>query len=48
MAHEIGHNLNMNHDFDGTPGVTRTCSTDNSICTNIGGIMDYYQVCYKS
>jgi hypothetical protein len=41
VAHEIGHNMNMNHDFNETPGVTRRDSRGNS-CTNIGGVMDYY------
>ena len=41
IAHEIGHNLNMKHDHDPSPGDTRTCTTDGSSCTNIGGVMDY-------
>ena len=44
IAHEIGHNLNMKHDFNTNPGDTRTCTTDGSSCTNIGGIMDYFGV----
>ena len=45
IAHEIGHNLNMKHDFiDPTPGDTRTCTTDGSSCTDIGGVMDYFGV----
>ena len=45
IAHEIGHNLNMAHDFiDPTPGATRTCTTDGSSCTDIGGVMDYFGV----
>ena len=45
IAHEIGHNLNMRHDFsNGVPGNTRFCDTDGSSCTNDGGVMDYYQV----
>ena len=44
IAHEIGHNLNMAHDFDTSPGNTRTCTTDGSSCTDIGGIMDYFGV----
>ena len=44
IAHEIGHNINMKHDFDNnTPGYPRICPTDSSSCTNIGGIMDYFQ-----
>ena len=45
IAHEIGHNLNMAHDFiNETPGNTRTCTTDGSSCTDIGGVMDYFGV----
>ena len=45
IAHEIGHNLNMEHDFiDPNPGATRTCTTDGSSCTDIGGVMDYFGV----
>ena len=47
IAHEIGHNLNMAHDFiDPNPGATRTCTTDGSSCTDIGGVMDYFGVSY--
>jgi len=43
ITHEMGHNLNMRHDFiDPTPGTTRTCDTDGSSCTDIGGVMDYF------
>lgn len=45
FAHEIGHNLNMRHDFDPNPGNTRTCATTGETCTGIGSVMDYYQVC---
>jgi len=41
VAHEIGHNMNMQHDFVDQPGATRRDSKGNS-CTNIGGVMDYY------
>ena len=48
IAHEIGHNLNMAHDFiNETPGNTRTCTTDGSSCTDIGGVMDYFGVSYS-
>ena len=40
MAHEVGHNTGMFHDFDGNPENPRYDSQGNS-CTNIGGIMDY-------
>jgi len=42
LAHEVGHNTGMNHDFTGSPGNPRYDSYGNS-CTNIGGVMDYYQ-----
>jgi hypothetical protein len=32
----------MSHDFTGAPGNPRYDSFGNS-CTNIGGVMDYYQ-----
>lgn len=41
VAHEIGHNMNMRHDFIKTPGGVRLDSKGKS-CTNIGGIMDYF------
>ena len=44
IAHEIGHNLNMKHDHDPSQGDTRTCTTDGSSCTDIGGVMDYFGV----
>ena len=43
MAHEIGHNLGMDHDFNGNAGVLRVDSKGAN-CTNIGGVMDYNQV----
>ena len=44
VAHEIGHNLNMAHDFiNNTPGQTRRDRNGNS-CTNRKAVMDYYQV----
>ena len=49
IAHEIGHNLNMKHDFldddYDTFGDNRACATDGSSCTGIGGVMDYFGVC---
>ena len=44
IAHEIGHNLGMAHDFNGKQENTRTCTTDGSSCTDIGGVMDYFGV----
>jgi hypothetical protein len=40
MAHEVGHNTGMLHDFDDQTGNDRYDSQGNS-CTNIGGVMDY-------
>ena len=40
MAHEIGHNLGMYHDFNGSPSSPRSCRSGES-CKGIGGIMDY-------
>ena len=40
----MGHNLGMRHDFNTTAGNPRYCTTDNSSCTNDGGVMDYFQV----
>ena len=41
VAHEIGHNLNMSHDFASVTEdfvkVERFCPTDGSSCTNING-----------
>ena len=34
----------MRHDFDPNPGDDRLCTTDGSVCTDDGGVMDYFQV----
>ena len=42
VAHEIGHNLNMKHDFEQSANgreIIRNCPTDGSKCTNVGGFM---------
>ena len=44
FAHEIGHNLNMRHDFVSQPGNERYCSRTGESCTNIESVMDYNQV----
>ena len=56
ITHEIGHSLNMGHDFECKPGTgvcdkkvgtynDRFCDTDPSQkCTDIGSNMDYYEV----
>ena len=40
IAHQIGHGLNMAHDFGFSSSDTRTCPTDGSSCTGIGGVLD--------
>ncbi len=44
IAHEIGHNSGMSHDFTNS-GVNdpRFCPEDGSSCKNVGGVMDYSQ-----
>ena len=47
VAHEIGHNLNMSHDFShvlfsGTK-IPRYCPIDGLTCTDVNGIMDYFE-----
>ena len=40
IAHQIGHGLNMAHDFGTSSSDARTCPTDQSSCTGIGGVLD--------
>jgi hypothetical protein len=44
MAHEVGHNVGMDHDFNGS---SPRYDSQGRTCTNIGGIMDYYQDPYN-
>lgn len=49
VAHEIGHNLNMQHDFISNSDQTtsdRFCDIGGTKCTGLGGVMDYYQKNY--
>ena len=40
LAHEFGHNVNMDHDFGESKKIPRFDSKGNA-CTGIGSIMDY-------
>jgi len=41
LAHEIGHNLGMTHDFLADPTQKRIDSKG-EVWTGVGGVMDYY------
>ncbi len=42
LAHEIGHNLGMNHDFVGSDVDSVRTDSKGNLCTKVGGVMDYY------
>ena len=43
FAHELGHALNMPHDFDPYPGSCRADKSGSNCCQK-GAVMDYHQV----
>ena len=40
IAHQIGHGLNMAHDFDPSPGAWSVCTAHGISCNGNGGVMD--------
>ena len=42
MAHEIGHNLGMEHDFNDDYPEEHRLDSKKRPCSGVGGVMDYY------
>ena len=42
MAHEIAHNLNIDHDFLDINATDNRYSRNGTLCSGSGGVMDYY------